>query len=230
MKAEDVMVRNVVCAGPEDLVRDVAARMLEGRYSGLPVVDADGRVLGIISESDLIRRPEIETDHAKRGWLYVFLSSNSGARDFVKSHGRLAREVMTQPAICVDSQAPLAEVVRLMERHRIRRMPVLGGGKHGGGTLVGLLTRADLLRAVVQRQAMPAPAQSDEQLRAGIASLLREEAWAASAFVHAQVEQGVAQLWGTVESADQREALILAVSSLPGVKEVRAHLGKIVAG
>jgi CBS domain-containing protein len=225
MKAADIMVKDVVTAGPEASVLELAAIMLERRISGMPVVNGGGRLLGIVSEGDLIRRPEIDTDRVKLGWLRLLLSDEARARDFVKSHGRKAREVMTQPAISVAADAPLAEVVRLMERHRVKRLPVVEHGK-----LVGLVTRADLLRALVARQAAPAPERSDHDLRQKIVSMLRDEDWAASAVVHVQVENGVAQLWGTVESQDQREALLLAVRGVPGVKDVQPHLGRVLPG
>jgi CBS domain-containing protein len=225
MRAADIMVKDVVTAGPEASVRELAATMLERRISGMPVVDGAGRLLGIVSEGDLIRRPEIDTDRVKLGWVRLLLSDEARARDFVKSHGRKAREVMTQPAISVAADAPLAEVVRLMERHRVKRLPVVEHGK-----LVGLVTRADLLRALVARQAAPAPERSDHDLRRKIVSMLRDEDWAASAVVHVQVENGVAQLWGTVESEDQREALLLAVRGVPGVKDVQPHLGRVLPG
>jgi CBS domain-containing protein len=225
MKAADIMVKDVVTAGPEASVKELAAIMLERRISGMPVVDGGGRLLGIVSEGDLIRRPEIDTDRVKLGWLRLLLSDEARARDFVKSHGRKAREVMTQPAISVAADAPLAEVVRLMERHRIKRLPVVDKGK-----LVGLVTRTDLLRAVVARQAAAPVERSDEDLRQRIVLMLRGEDWASSAVVHVQVESGVAQLWGTVESQDQREALLLAVRGVPGVKDVQPHLGRVLPG
>ncbi|MDH4326103.1 MAG: CBS domain-containing protein, partial [Betaproteobacteria bacterium] len=124
MKAADIMVKDVVTVGPEAPVMDIAALMLERRISGLPVVDGGGRILGIVSEGDLIRRPEIDTDRVKLGWLRLLLTDDeSRARDFVKHHGRTAREVMTQPAHSVAPDTPLGEVVRLMERHRIKRLP-----------------------------------------------------------------------------------------------------------
>ena len=225
MKAADIMVKDVVTAGPEATVREVASLMLERRISGVPVVNDARHVLGVVSEGDLIRRPEIETDQVKAGWLRLFLSDEERARDFVKSHGRKAREVMTQPAISVAADAPLAEVVRLMERHRIKRLPVVEKGK-----LAGLVTRTDLLRAVVARQAAAPVERSDEDLRQRIVLMLRGEDWASSAVVHVQVEGGVAQLWGTVESEDQREALLLAVRGVPGVKGLQPHLGRVLPG
>jgi CBS domain-containing protein len=226
MKAADIMVKDVVTVGPEAPVRDVATLMLERHISGLPVVDGGGSVLGIVSEGDLIRRPELETDRVKLGWLRMLLADDeSRARDFVKHHGRTAREVMTQPAHSVTADTPLDEVVRRMERHRIKRLPVLERGK-----LVGLVTRTDLLRALVTRLAAPPVALQDEELRARIDAILRAEDWASSATVHVQVENGVALLWGTVESREQREALLVAVRGVPGVKDVQPHLGRALPG
>ena len=225
MNAGEIMVKDVVAVKPETPVREIALLMLDRRISGVPVVDAERRVLGIVSEGDLIRRPEIETDHAPAGWLRLFLSDEERARDFVKSHGRKAREVMTQPAICVARDTPLTEVVRLMERHRVKRLLITEDGK-----LVGLVTRADLLRAMVAHQDVSPAAASDKEVRDRIDAMLRGEDWATSAYINVQVENGVAHLWGTVESASQREALILAVRGVPGVKEVQPHLGRSMPG
>ena len=225
MNAGDIMVKDVLAVGPETAVREVATLMLERRISGVPVVDAERRVLGIVSEGDLIRRPEIETDHARTGWLGIFVSAEDRARDFVKSHGRKAGEVMTRPAICVDPATPLTEVVRLMERHRVKRLVVVEHGK-----LAGLVTRADLLRAMVAHQDVALAESSDQALCVRIGRMLHDEDWAGSAYVHVQVEKGVAHLWGTVESAAQREALIVAVRGVPGVKDVAPHLGRSMPG
>lgn len=225
MHVADVMVKDVVSVGPEASVREVASLMLERRISGVPVIDGERRVLGIVSEGDLIRRPEIETDRIPEGWLGLFLSDEQRARNFVKSHGLKAREVMSQPAICVGPDTPLAEIVRLMERHRIKRVAVVEQGR-----LAGMVTRTDLLRAMVAHQSVSPAASSDEALRARVASMLEDEAWAASAMVFVRVENGVAHLWGTVESAPQREALMLAVRAVPGIRDVQAHLGRSMPG
>ena len=225
MKVADIMTREVISVGPETPVREVAQTMLERRISGVPVVDAERRILGIVSEGDLIRRPEIETDRLGRGWLNIFVSDEERARDFVKSHGRRAREVMTQPAICVAPETPLAEAVRLMERHHIKRLAVVEEDR-----LAGLVTRADMVRALVRQQPAPPHVQSDKELRERVEALLRSEGWAASAYVSVEVEGGAVQLWGTVDSAAQREAILVAVAELDGVKDVQAHLGRSMPG
>lgn len=225
MKVSDIMARNVLTVPPEASVREVASLMLERRISGIPVVDAEGRVLGVVSEGDLIRRPEIDTDQESRGWLSIFVSEEERARDFVKSHGRRAREVMTQPAVCVAPDTPLDEAVRIMERHRIKRLPVVEHGK-----LVGLMTRADVVRALLERRPGLSAAHSDGELRERIEAVLRSEGWAASAYIAVEVEGGVVRLWGTVESVAQREAILLAVGAVDGVKEVQPHLGRTLPG
>ena len=225
MKAADIMVKDVVSVKPEASVREVASLMLERRISGVPVVDSERRVLGIISEGDLIRRPEIGTYTSPTGWLTVFLSRDESARDFVKTHGLLAKEVMSRPAICVAPETPLADIVRLFDRHRVKRLPVVEHGR-----LAGLVTRADLLRALVARQAMPPIASGDQEIRERIDAILRAEVWAPSAYINVQVSEGVVQLWGMVNSTAQRDALVLAVRGTPGVRDVQQHIGCTMVG
>jgi CBS domain-containing protein len=225
MKAADIMVKDVVSVKPEASVREVASLMLERRISGVPVVDSERRVLGIISEGDLIRRPEIGTYTSPTGWLTVFLSRDESARDFVKTHGLLAKEVMSRPAICVAPETPLADIVRLFDRHRVKRLPVVEHGR-----LAGLVTRADLLRALVARQAMPPIASGDQEIRERIDAILRAEVWAPSAYINVQVSEGVVQLWGMVNSIAQRDALVLAVRGTPGVRDVQQHIGCTMVG
>lgn len=225
MRVADIMTRDVLSVPPDASVREVAALMLDRRISGVPVVDAEQRVVGVVSEGDLIRRPEIETEPADRGWLSIFVSAEERARDFVKSHGRLAREVMTLPAICVAPDTPLEEAVRIMERQRIKRLPVVEQGK-----LAGMITRADVVRALLERKPALSSAGTDEELRRRIEALLRSEGWAASAYIVVEVSAGRVQLWGTVESAAQREAILVAINGLDGVKDVQAHLGRSLPG
>jgi len=225
MKVADIMVRNVISVGPDASVREIASLMLERRISGVPVVDGERRVLGIVSEGDLIRRPEIGTYSSPTGWLTVFLSQDESARDFVKTHGLLATEVMSRPAICVAPETPLGEVVQLFARHRVKRLPVVEHGK-----LAGLVTRAELLRALVARQAIPPIASGDQEIRDRIEAILRSEVWAPSAYVNVQVSEGVVQLWGMVNSIAQRDALVLAVRGTPGVREVQQHIGRTMMG
>jgi len=188
------------------------------------VVDGERRVLGVVSEGDLLRRPEIGTDREDRGWLSILVSDQTRARDFVKSRGRAAREVMTQPAICVAAETSLEEAIDVMERHGIKRLPVLEQGR-----LAGLMSRADVVKAWLRQQAPPL-SKSDRDLRELVVARLRSLAWTESARINVEAEGGVVRLWGTVESATQRNTIVLAVGSLDGVKDVQAYLGTSIAG
>lgn len=224
MKARDVMTQPVLSVPPDAPVREVAALMLERRISGVPVADAGGRVLGVVSEGDFIRRPEIGTDAPGSRWLRLFTSADEQARDYIKTHGRTAADIMTAPAVTVTSDAPLDLVARLMVSRGVKRLPVLEDGR-----LAGIITRADLLRAVY-RHVAPAPDASDAEIHRRVLAILDNEDWAAGAIVQVQVTDGRVQLWGSVESDSQREALLLAAKSVPGVAGVEAHLTRIRAG
>ncbi|HEY3074840.1 MAG TPA: CBS domain-containing protein [Burkholderiales bacterium] len=224
MKARDVMTQPVLSVAPEASVREVAALLLERRISGVPVADAAGRVLGVVSEGDFIRRPEIETDLPGSRWLRYFTSLDEQARDYIKTHGRTAADIMTAPAVTVAADAPLALVARLMTSRGVKRLPVVEGDR-----LIGIVTRTDLLRAVY-RQLEPAHSASDGEIRKALIAVLEKDEWAAGAIVEVQVTEGRVQLWGSVESDRQREALLLAARSLPGVSSVETHLTRILPG
>jgi CBS domain-containing protein len=224
MKARDVMTRPVVSVGPETPVRQLAALMLERRISGVPVADAAGRVLGVVSEGDFIRRPEIDTDRPGSRWLRWFASTDERAHDYIKTHGRTAADIMTAPAVTVTPEAPLALVARLMSDRQVKRVPVVEGER-----LVGIVTRTDLLRAVY-RQPQPAGGASDGEIRDALLALLKREDWAAGAIVEVRVDAGRVELWGSVESDGQRDALVLAAGGLPGVNGVEAHLTRLRPG
>lgn len=221
MRARDVMTPAVVTVPPEAKVPEIAALLLERHISALPVVGAEGKVLGVVSEGDLIRRPELGTDQPRWRWLRVLLSPEDQERDFVKTHGLCAEDVMTSPAISVPPDATLGEIVDVMARRRIKRVLVLEGGR-----LAGIVTRTDLLRALQARNALPSagvPA-SDRALREAILKSLAASDWADRAIVNVQVADGLVDLWGAIESEEQRRAIHLAVERVPGVRGIREHL------
>jgi len=227
MKARDIMSSPVQTVPPDQLVPEIAALMIDKRISAVPVVDAKGSVLGVISESDLIRRPELGTDRTRSKWLEIFLSDDARAQDFVKTHGLHARDVMTAPAVSVPPDTALDEVVRLLERHRIKRLLVIERG-----ALVGIVSRTDLLRALHVQGGLPATptADDDATLRDKLQALLAREPWAASAVVNVLVSDGTVHLWGAVESESQRRAVHVAVEAVPGVRAIEDHLARALAG
>ena len=227
MKARDVMTPNVVSVPADLSVPEVAKIMLDRRISAVPVVDPSEHVVGVISEGDLIRRPELETDKPRSRWLRFFMSDEDRARDFVKTHGLRAKDVMSQPVVSVSPDATLTDIVNLMTSRRIKRVIVLEHGK-----LAGVVTRSDLLRTLHAREALPTEGipRDDTSVRNQILKAIDAEGWAASAIINVQVTNGTAYLWGVVDSDEQRKAILVAVEGIPGVRGVEDHLGKVLAG
>jgi CBS domain-containing protein len=221
------MTPSVVAVSPDAKVAEIAALLLERRISAVAVVETDGRVAGLVSEGDLIRRPELDTDKPRGRWLRLLLSPEDQERDFVKTHGLRARDVMSSPAISVPPEATLADIVDQMARRRIKRVLVLEGGR-----LAGIVTRTDLLRALHARKALTTgsvPAD-DRALREAILKALAATDWADRAIVNVQVAGGLVDLWGAIESEEQRRAIHLAVERIPGVRGIREHLAHTRAG
>jgi CBS domain-containing protein len=144
MKAMDVMVRDVVTVRPDDDVAEAIKLLMVNDISALPVVDVSGTVVGVLSEADLMHRPEIGTEKHLPRWLEAIMPASGLAHDFAKAHGRKVAEVMSDTVISAAEETPLGEVATLLEKHRIKRLPVLRDGK-----LVGIVSRADLVRALL---------------------------------------------------------------------------------
>ncbi|WP_035673345.1 CBS domain-containing protein [Azospirillum brasilense] len=220
MKAADIMTRQVVTIGPDATVTEAAKRMLENRISGLPVCDSNGRLLGVISEGDLLRRTETGTVRRASWWLAMFAGAPNQAADYTKSHGRHVRDAMTESLISVTEETPLDEVVRLMEGNRIKRVPVLNNG-----TLVGIVSRANLLHvlASIAPDVSPPPAD-DRVVRDRLLETLRAQPWAPEISENIVVRNGVVHLWGSVRTEAQLDAIRVAAENTPGVTRVENHL------
>ena len=159
MQAADVMTTNVITVPPETGVREIAGLLLKHRISAVPVVDAENQVLGIVSEGDLMRRAENDTDRRNSLWLEVIFSTHEMAADYIKAYGRTAGDVMTRDVVTVKEDTPLHEIVGLLERHHIKRVPVTRDGR-----LVGIVSRANLLHGLAAKGADSAgPSSSDDQ-------------------------------------------------------------------
>lgn len=220
MKAAEVMTTDVVTIGPEAPIQKVAQLMLRHRVSGLPVVDTGGKVLGIVTEGDLLRRAETGTERRRPRWLELFVTPGRLAEDYVRAHARNVREVMTQHVFSVGPDTPLAEVVALMESRRIKRLPVLAGER-----LVGIISRADLLRAL--EDLLPKTAAgvvSDAEIRRCVLAEIDKQPWAPRAGVDAIVEGGTVELCGAITDERERGALRVIAENVPGVKQVRDQL------
>lgn len=221
MKASDVMTRDVVTVGPDTPVRDIAALMTAKRISGVPVVADDGRLAGILSETDLLHRAETGTERQRKWWLGIFADADSLARDYAKAHGLRARDVMSAAVVTVDADAELRVVADVLDRRNLKRLPVLSDGK-----LVGIITQGDLVRALAGATPTTADVEIDDQaLAETIARRMRAAHWLDSNIVNVAVEGGVVKLAGLVASPDQRRALRVLAEETPGVVRVEDKLG-----
>ncbi|HEY7457248.1 MAG TPA: CBS domain-containing protein [Xanthobacteraceae bacterium] len=228
MRAADIMTPNVITVGPEDAVQDVARLLLRNQISGAPVVDARGAIIGVVSEGDLMRRAEIDTDEKRSWWRRAWAGRERLARDYVRTNARKVADVMSSPAITVGPDTSLREVASLLERKGIKRVPIVDGGK-----LVGIISRANLLRAFVAFYVAPtAEATSDEEIRERVYSRLRSQHWVAPVTLNVVVDQGVVELWAAVNSEAERKAIRVAAETTPGVTAVKDHvmIGAIPSG
>jgi CBS-domain-containing membrane protein len=220
MIARDVMTRNVISVPPDGTVADAVQLMLDRGISGLLVVDASGVLVGIVTEGDLLRRDELGTERRRSWWLRLLASPGRQAADFTRTHGRKVDDVMTRDVISVDANAPLEQIVALMEEHRVKRVPVLDGDR-----VAGVVSRADLLRAlaVVAREHRETAAD-DRTIRERILDTLTRESWAPKTTLNVTVVNGVVDLWGTISNDQERRAICVIAENTPGVTKVLDHL------
>ena len=222
MIASDVMTRKVISIDPDSTVLQAARLMLQHRISGLPVLDNSARLVGVLSEGDFLRRRETKTERHRSRWLEFLMGPGPMATEYAHSHGNKVSEVMTTDIRTVDENAPLEEIVELMEKHRIKRVPVMSGS-----ILVGIVTRSNLMHAMVS-MARVAPdvirSKDDAGIREQLLEEMKKERWAPVALTNVVVNDGIVELWGVVVDDRQREALKIAAENIPGVKAVKDHL------
>lgn len=216
MKARDIMVRNVVSVKPDDSIYTAIRLMLAKGISGLPVVDANGKPVGVVTEGDFLRRIESNTLLRRPRWLEFLTSPGLLASEYVKSASKRVDEVMTAEVEAVSEDAPLADIVETMERRRIKRVPVVENGR-----LVGMVTRTNLLRALVRGAAETRAAPGDDAaIREAILAQLKGKAWVPVSSIEIEVKNGVARVSGVITDERERDAIRVAVKNTPGVVAV----------
>jgi CBS domain-containing protein len=221
MRAHQIMTRKVTTVKADTPILDAANLMLKQHISGLPVVDEAGKLIGIVSEGDFIRRIELGTQRPRIRWL-EFLMGAAGkvAVDFVREHGRKVGEIMTCDELCtVTEDMPLETLVRLMERHNVKRVPVVRGD-----TLIGIVTRSDLLRAVASfARDVPDPTADDDHIRNRVIASIEKNDWQPMQ-LGVTVRDGIVHLSGMITDERFRQAAIVAAENVSGVKLVHDHL------
>jgi CBS domain-containing protein len=220
MRAADIMVTDVIMLHVDDTVRKAAQVLLDHRISGAPVIDADGRLAGIVSEGDLMRRAEIGTERRRSWWLELLTSPDGAAHDFVRSHAVKVADVMSEDVITASEDASLNDVATLLEQHGIKRLPIVRNGK-----VVGIVSRANLLRAFASAAWQEAETTADDQtIRERVVDQIRLLPWGMPWLVNVTVQDGLVELWGPISSDEQRQALRVAAEATPGVKAVKDNL------
>lgn len=218
MLAKDVMTTPALAVTPDTDVQAVAELLLECRISAVPVVDEDGRVCGIVSEGDLMNRADAGTRHRRSWWLEMLRGSEEQARDFLRSRGRRVKDVMTRDVVAAAEDTPLADIAALLEKHRIKRVPVLRDGK-----IVGIVSRADLLQGFAFSEPAWPTLHDDRRVRDELDAALRE-AGLPMHQVTVTVSRGAVRLRGWIDAEVQRQAARAAVEATPGVVSVEDDL------
>ena len=216
MKASDVMVANVIAISVDASIGEAASILLSNHISGAPVVDEKGELVGIVSEGDLMRRPEIGTSRRHSWWLELISSDQSQAFEYVKSHSRKVSDVMTRDVITAKPDTTLGDVAAMLERNRVKRVPILEGTK-----IVGIVSRANILQALASAtKKLPSLASaSDAELRKKVIARLAAEKWRPT-MLTVTVQDGTVDLWGLVHSSEEKKAARLVAELTPGVRTV----------
>ncbi|MDX1487400.1 MAG: CBS domain-containing protein [Acidiferrobacterales bacterium] len=215
------MTHTVVTVGPGAPVAEIAKLLLERHISAVPVVDATNRILGIVSEGDLMRRPETGTERRLSWWLRMIADRDTLAREYTKSHGSEAQSIMTRDVVTVSEDTELADIAHILEKKRIKRVPVVRDGR-----LVGIVSRANLLQGLAVRKGAIGAAMKvdDDRIRRELLGTLQKEPWTSRGTLNAVVDNGVVHLYGLVASDAEREALVVAAKGTTGVRGVEDHL------
>jgi CBS domain-containing protein len=226
MRAADVMTTNVITVDPDSSVQALATLLSDRGISGVPVVDKDNRLIGIVTEGDLLHRAETgterRTERRRSRWLDTIGADQEAARDYVKAHGRVVREIMTRDVISVSDTTDLADIATLLETKRIKRVPVQHDGK-----LVGIVSRANLVRALAMTKSEPAiEANSDDRtIREKLLAELKGQEWVHMWAADIIVRDRVVHLWFSDDRSDEeRQALRVAAENIPGVRQVEEHV------
>ncbi|MBU2582240.1 MAG: CBS domain-containing protein [Alphaproteobacteria bacterium] len=223
MHASDIMTEKVITVGGDSSITDVANLLLKHGISAVPVVDDAGNLLGLVSEGDLMRRLEGETDTKGSWWLGVFSAPHKNVSEFVKTEGRKASDVMTREVISITPDTAVSDIARLLENNRIKRVPVVDNGQ-----LVGIVSRANLLHglAATTAQSASSPNLDDRALRGNVMQALADIDGLHVALMNVTVHDGGVHLWGDVETDKEQRAARIAAENVDGVKSVESHLGR----
>lgn len=220
MRAHQIMSRHVITIGPEASVADAINTMLAHHVAGLPVVDKDGRLVGILSEGDFIRRAEIGTERKRGRWLTLLAGADRLALDFVREHGRKVHEIMTEAPVTIREDTSLDEIAQIMESRDVKRLPVMRNDR-----VVGIVTRSDFLPAIARLSQTKNYPEGDDNIRTAVVDAMAAVPWGPRG-LNVSVTDGVVTLRGVVRSENVRKAAVVAAENIAGVRKVEDLLCK----
>ncbi|MDP3958782.1 MAG: CBS domain-containing protein [Pseudorhodobacter sp.] len=226
MKARDIMTTAVVSVPQDARVEDAITLMLSHHVSALPVIGDKGLLVGLISEGDLMRRLRDEAAPRRSWWLELFGGTTQSNEDFIKARSHRVTDVMTRDVVSVTEETPIGEIAGLLEKKRIKRVPVLRDGR-----VVGIVSRANLLQALarIDTATLPKPTSDDRALRVRIGEALTEVPGIAVNLVNYTVESGDVAVWGVADNDYVEKAVRVAVENVPGVRSVDVQMGRLPA-
>ena len=223
MKASDIMVANVISVPPNASVREVARVLLSNQISAMPVLDELGRLIGIVSEGDLMRRAELDTEHRRSWWLRIFSNKDKEALavEFMKSHSQNVQDVMTRDVITAAPDTPLREIAAVLEKKHIKRVPIVDEE----GKVLGIVSRANLIQALATlREDNEQAGTDDATIRRKVLAQFRSEEWSRYSTLNAMVQGGTVELWGFVGSEAEKEAARVTAELVPGVRAIENNV------
>ena len=216
-KVEEIMTRDIIAVAPGATIHRAAELLADHGISGLPVVDDQGALVGILSEGDLIlrQRPRPRPSF----WRAFFQDGERLAREYQKAAGTTVAEVMTTTLIVIRPDAPIEAAAALLDGHKIRRLPVMEEGR-----LVGIVSRGDLVKALSTAPAPAVASPSDTALCAEMKTRLAREPWVSNRAIVVQAKDGVLALWGLVSTEAEKSAIETMARAVPGAKGLESHL------
>lgn len=221
MFAKDIMTTQVVSVDPDKPISEIAKLLIERRISAVPVVDKDNKLLGMVSEGDLVHRVRGDHELPRSWWLSLVGDPNDVPQEYIRSHGKAAKDVMTKDVVTATEQDSISEISELLETKKIKRVPIIKNDE-----LVGIVSRANIIQALVAQDEknMPKVVTSDQEIREILLKELGNHAWVSNATFNVVVGDGIVRYWGFVVSEDARKALLLAANNVPGVKGIEDNL------
>ena len=220
MKAQDVMVSPVITVSEDSTIRDLAKLLLANRISAVPVLDSGGKLIGIVSEADLLHRTETGTERPSSWWLSLISGERALAAEYIQSHALKVKDVMATDIQTAHPDTPLVEIADMFEEKHIKRVPIVDNA----GELVGIVSRANIVQAVESARPKLEISLPDTMIREKLITELKKQSWSHVHKLNVTVTNGIVDLWGFAQSEKERQAIRVAAESIPGVVTVNDHL------